>query len=258
MIKTTVALLSIAAVSAKAPNAKSVSVSTDTTVDGVEGLNVNWEVPFKVDDYVVGFRYKLNQSKKTPDTVFAKKSFEVADGTATVDADLDVTSKRLSVAAKWVSDKLGLTVNADANSRDHLTKIGAEKSEKFDGNDVVLRGSYDVSSQKVKASAKVVHDKTAAEASYDTADEDIVVSVSHDLDDTNTISPTYSSKTGKISYGWTRKWNGGELDATYHSGDKAVLEWTDKGNKGDWKTKAEVPLEDSKNIKVSINREWKY
>jgi len=258
MIKTTVALLTIAAASAKAPSAKSVSISTDTSIDGFDGLNLNWQVPFKVDDYIVGFRYKLDQARKVPQSLFAKKSFDVADGTATVDADLDVASKTVSVAAKWVSDKLGLTVSADANTKDHLTSLGAEKTEKIDGNDITLRGQYNLADQKVKASAKVVHDKTAAEASYNTADEDIVVSVSHDIDDVNTVSPTYSTKSGKLSYGWTRKWNGGELDATYVSGDKAVLEWTDKGKLGDWKTKAEVPLEDTKNIKVSINREWKY
>jgi len=258
MIKTTVALVTLAVVSAGAPSAKSVSVSTDANVDGVDGLNLNWQVPFKVDDYIVGFRYKLNQARRTPDTLFAKKTFDVADGKATVDADLDVGSKTLSVAAKWVSDKLGLTVNADANSKDHVTRVGAEKTESIDGNDVTVRASYDVHSNKIKASARVTHDKTSAEASYNTADEDIVLAVSHDLDDQNTLSPTYSTKSGKVAYGWTRRWNGGELDATYISGDKAILEWTDKGKLGDWKTKAEVPLEDTKNIKVSINREWKY
>ena len=221
-------------------------------------MNINWAVPFKVDDNVVGFRYKLNSNKKTPDSLFAKRSVEIADGTATVDADLEVDSKKLSVAAKWVSDKLGLTINAEGNSKDSLTRVAAEKSEKFDGNDVTLRGDYNIATQKVKAAAKVSRDKTSAEAQYNTADEDMVINVSHDLDDRNTLSPSYSTKSGKLSYGWTRKWNGGELDATYHTGDKVALEWTDKGHAGNWKTKAEVPLEDSKNIKVSINREWNY
>jgi hypothetical protein len=116
-----------------------------------------------------------------------------------------------------------------------------------------------VHSQKAKLNAKVRHEKTTAEVGYNTADEDITVAVSHDLDDHNTLHPSYSTKTGHVSYGWTRKWNGGELDATYHPSDKkAELEWTDKGTLGDWKTRAEVPLDDSKNIKVSFNRDWKY
>jgi len=258
MMKTTVAIAAVAAVSASTPSSKSVSISTDTSVAGVEGLNLNWQVPFNLDDYVVGFRYKLNEAKKLPETLFAKKTFAVADGTATVDADLDVNSKRVSVAAKWVSDRLGLTVSADADSKDHLTRVGAEKTERIENNDLVLKGSYDVANQKISAAAKVTRDKTSAEASYNTADEDMTITVSHDLDEVNTLHPSYSTKSGKIAYGWTRKWNGGELDANYVHGDKAVLEWTDKGNRGDWKTKAEVPLEDTKNIKVSINREWKY
>jgi len=258
MFKTTVAVLTVAAVSAKAPDVKSVSVSADSNVNGVEGLNLNWEVPFKLDEAVVGFRYKLNELKKYPENLFAKKSFEVADGTATVDADVHLDSKILSVAAKWVSDKTGLTLHANGDSKNQLNSVGLESSQKVNNQDLTLKGSYDVHSQKTQVSAKVRHEKTEAQASYNTADEDLVLAVSHDLDDQNTLSPTYSTKTGHVSYGWTRKWNGGELDTTFHPGNKAVLEWTDKGHLGDWKTKAEVPLDDAKNIKVSFNRDWKY
>lgn len=139
-----------------------------------------------------------------------------------------------------------------------------------------------VADQKVRANGKVVVDKTTAEVAYNTADEDLQLSVSHDLDANNTPKGSYSTKTGEVAYGicfdsfdiisqshhickclgWTRKWNGGELDGTYHPGNggKAVLEWTDKGSKGDWKTRAEVPLANHEigNSKVSIKREWKY
>lgn len=50
----------------------------DTTVNGVEGFNIQWEVPFKVQDYVVGFKYNVGDMKKTPDSLFAKKSFSTS------------------------------------------------------------------------------------------------------------------------------------------------------------------------------------
>jgi len=243
-----------------------VQISTDTNVDGVNGLNLNWEVPFKVDDYVVGFRYKLNELKKYPETLFAKKTLDVADGQATIDADLNIDGKTVAVAAKWVSDKLvegvKATLHLEGNNKDYLTQVGAEVNKNIDGKDVELKGTYNVADQKVRANGKVVVDKTTAEVAYNTADEDLQLSVSHDLDANNTPKGSYSTKTGEVAYGWTRKWNGGELDGTYHPGNggKAVLEWTDKGAKGDWKTRAEVPLANHEigNSKVSIKREWKY
>ena len=36
----------------------------DTQVDGLAGLNINWEAPFNFDKYVVGFRYHLGNLKK--------------------------------------------------------------------------------------------------------------------------------------------------------------------------------------------------
>jgi len=259
-------LVAVAAVDAKAPSDRSVHISTNTEVDGVKGLNLNWEVPFKLDDYVVGFRYKLNELRKYPETLFAKKSMEIADGQATVDADVNLDSKTVAVNAKWVSDKLldgvKTTLHLEGNNRDMLTAVGAEINKNVDGRDVELRGTYNVADQKVRANGKVVMDKTTAEISYNTADEDLQLHLSHDLDSNNSPKGSYSTKTGEVAYGWTRKWNGGELDGTYHpsNGGKAVLEWTDKGARGDWKTRAEVPLQNNEigQSKVSIKREWKY
>lgn len=264
--KTAVILALACSVQGKAPTEKSVHISTSTEVDGVSGLNLNWEVPFKVEDYVVGFRYKLNQLKKYPETLFAKKTIDIADGQATVDADLDIDGKTVSVAAKWVSDKLvdGLktTVHVEGNNKDYLTSVGAEINKDIDGNNVELKGVYNVADQKVRANGKVVRDKTTAEVSFNTADEDLQLHLSHELDANNAPKGSYSTKTGEVAYGWTRKWTGGELDATYHPGNggKAVLQWTDKGSQGDWKTTAEIPLANNEigNSKVSIKREWKY
>jgi len=261
-----IALATLLVVNANAPSERSVHISTNTDVDGLNGLNLNWQVPFKVDDYVVGFRYKLNELKKYPETLFAKKTFDVADGEATVDADVNVDDKSLSANVKWVSDKLvdGMktTLRFSGNSNEKITSIGAEINKNVDGRDVELKGTYNLGDSRLDANGKVVVDKTTAEVSYNSGDEDIRLQLSHDLDDHNTPKGSYSTKTGQVAYGWTRKWEGGELDGTYHpdNGGRAVLEWTDKGNQGDWKTRAEVPLANNEigNSRVTIKREWKY
>jgi len=82
-------------------------------VQGVEDLDFKFAVPFHIKDYLVGFRYTLGNLKKAPESLFAKKSFDTpADGLATVEADYNIASNNLNVGAKWVSEKLGLTVGA--------------------------------------------------------------------------------------------------------------------------------------------------
>jgi len=215
-------------------------------------------VPFKVEDAVVGFRVKLAQLKQLPDSLFAKKSFDVAEGKATVDADFNVARKVLSVATKWTSDKLGLTVTADGDSENHFREVGAETTRKVNGRDVKLAAKYDVPSQHVEARAKVNVDKTSAEVVYNSGDKNVDVAVEYELDSRNTIAPSVNVKTGKIAYGWKRRWDGGSLDATYHHDDKTVLQWKDVGTQGDWKTTAEIPAGGAGNSKVTISRDWTY
>ena len=87
---------------------QSISASVkDTSVNGLEGLNINWEAPFKLDDYVVGFRYALGNIKKAPESLFAKRSYDtpVVEGSATVDVDYNLDSKVFAVESRWVSKK---------------------------------------------------------------------------------------------------------------------------------------------------------
>ena len=48
------------------------------------------------------------------------------------------------------------------------------------------------------------------------------------------------------------------LKSTFFPGDKVSMEWTDQGSGGSWSTTADVPLDSSKNTKVSFNRDWDY
>ena len=87
----------------------------DTQVNGVEGLNIKWSAPFKFQDWVVGFKTTLGDFSKAPEEFFAKKSFDAGDGTATVDAEYTVDSKKLAVNGKWVG-KSGLELRAKGNT----------------------------------------------------------------------------------------------------------------------------------------------
>ena len=185
--------------------------------------------------------------KKYPDTLFAQKTFEVADGEATVDADLNVEDKSVAAQVKWVSDKLldgvKTTLNLHGDSKDKLTRVGAEFNKDVDGRTIELKGDYHLADSRLDAEATLTQDKTTAEIAFNTGDEDIRLQLSHELDDNNVPKGSYSTKTGEVSYGWTRKWEGGEIDGTYHpqNGGRAVLQWTDKGAQGNWKTRCVTP-----------------
>jgi hypothetical protein len=238
---------------------KSISCSTDAMVNGIEGLNVKWEVPFKVDEYVVGFKYSLSELKRAPQTLFAKRKFEVNDDmSANIDAEFNVADKTLEVAMDWVSDKAGIALSALADSKEMLKKVGASTSNSFSGFNIDLSGKYNLLSKVTDVTGKLKKDDTTASVKYNTDDKDILLSVNHDLDSRNSLEPQISLTTGDITYGWTRKWNGGSLNSKYHPGDKAEFKWIDNGVSGTWTTKAEVPLENTKNTKVSFSRDWNY
>lgn len=250
-------LVAIIAV-ALAGNSKSISASVkDTSVNGIEGLNVKWTAPFKFQDYIVGFRTTLGDLRRAPDELFAKRSFNLgSDGTATVDADYTISTKRFNVNSKWSNDKLELT--AEGNSDDKLTAIGGLTHQKFQGHPWDISAVYDLIKKKVSGASELQVDDTTVGIEYDNADKNPILSVSHKLDDKNTVAPTIALKTGEMTYGWTRSINGGKLGTKLTPGEKVDLTWEDNGANGVWTTKAEVPLDNTANTKVSFSRDWAY
>lgn len=248
----------IATAFAASGDSKSISASVkDTTVNGVDGLNLKWTAPFKFQDYVVGFRTTLGDLRRAPDELFARRSFSLGqDGTATVDADYTISEKRLNVNSKWSNDKLELT--AEGNSDDKLTEIGALTHQTFHGNPWDISAVYDLIKKRVSGSTEIQVDDTTVGIEYDNADRNPVLSVSHKLDDKNTVEPTIALKSGDMTYGWVRNINGGKLGTKLTPGEKVDLTWEDNGANGIWTTKAEVPLDNTANTKVSFSRDWAY
>jgi len=243
-----------------AGHTKTISASVkDTAVDGLEGFNLNWSAPFKFQEYIVGFKYNLCNLKKAPEEFFAKRSIDTGlDGRATVDATYNLASKTTAVAAKWVSDKLGFTFTAEGDTVDHLKEVGVETTQDVKGNKLNLHGNYDLTKKKISGSAKLFVDDSSLKLAFDNVDRDPVLSVSHKLDAKNTIEPSVSLKSGSMKYGWTRHWTGGSLESEYTPGDKLSLAWKDNGANGQWTTKADIPIENQSNTKVSFSRDWNY
>jgi len=256
--------LVVAYCNANAATAKTVSASIkDAKVEGVDGLNVKLAFPFKFDDYIIGFKTTLSGAHRTPETLFAKKSFNtnikdisVSEGVASVDAEFNTRNNVVSVAAKWVSEALGATLRAAGNSRDRLETIGLSTSRNIEGKKVAVDVEYDVKTEHVDTSARVTVEDTSVTVSYDTKDKNPLLEVSRTIDSSNSVSPSISLKDGALKYKWTRALKGGKLETTLTPGDKLNVDWTDNGADGAWKTSAEIPLEDRKNTKLSITRNW--
>jgi len=240
------------------PSSTKLSASIrDIDVNGIEGFNFNVVAPFKFQEYVVGFRYALGNSRKTPVSLFVKRDFETpGDGIATLNADYDLGDNSLNIATRWNSDALGLTVDADGDTKRRLRTVGLSKSLKLNGNQLTVSAVYDVLKKNVLGGALLDADGTRVEVKCDSENRDPLLAVTRALDEKNEISPAIKLRTGEISYGYRRKWNGGSLFSRYFPGDKLTLEWQDQG--GSWTTTAEVPLADSTSTKVSFSRDWNY
>jgi hypothetical protein len=243
-----------------ASDSASVSASVkDTNVNGIEGLNVNIAAPFKFQDYVVGFKYAVGDLARAPESVFAKRTFEADDGSnVSVDGSYNLADKILSVAARWSSDKMSMSLGADADSKDKLTSVSFSKDTNIKDNKLTIRGAYDLLKKKISGDGTLDVDNGSLNVAYDTEDQDPVLSVNRAINANNEFSPSVSLKSGDVTYGYTRKWDGGSLASKLFPGDRVELEWTDKGSGGSWSTTANVPLDNKANTKVSFSRDWDY
>lgn len=254
------AVLSVAVANFAPVDTKVTAKIGETNVDGLSGFNFKIVAPFKFQDYVVGFKYAIGEFPKAPESLFAKKSFEtIADSTVDVEAEYTVADNALGVLAKWTSKQLGLSVAADASTKDRMRSVAVQKSlPLMDSAKVTVNAGYDFLKQKIHGTADVEADAATLSLSYDTESQDPVLSVTRDLDASNSISPSIKLRSGEINYGYKRTWNGGSLTSKLFPGDKVILEWKDKGAGGNWVTSADVPLADTKNTKVAFSREWNY
>eukprot|EP01033_Poteriospumella_lacustris_P003135 gene3135-2308_t len=259
LFSVTVLLVVLALVAAELPSKPTLSANIrDTNIDGLEGLNLKLVAPFKVQDYVVGFRYALAGLKTLPESLFAQKSFDLGESTLDVDADFTVANNVLSVGTRWNSDQYGVSVTANADTESRFKTVGVSKKLDLKGNRVSLSGVYDVLKKSVRGAAVVDADATHVKLAFDSENQDPELTVSRNIDDSNSIHPSIRLRSGKMTYGFTRHWEGGSVTGKLHPGEKVSVAWRDHGAAGSWVTSADVPLGNTKATKVSFTREWAY
>jgi len=119
------------------PSAKSVTANLKES-DGLDNLNLKCAFPFKINDYVLGFRHKFGTDGLTykPDAIFVKKTFETGDvGSLTVDAELASKDYVFSAATKWISNKWKVAFGLEGNTKDLLTNVD------FSSDDSIIQGT---------------------------------------------------------------------------------------------------------------------
>jgi len=125
-----IALAVLAVTFAGIPSSSTISAAIKDTETGFEGLNLNIAVPFNVRDYVIGFKYAIKDKifgANALESLFAKKSFDIADGSATVNANFDLGSKKISINSDWNGMEDSLTLSAAGDSEEKLTSVGFTK-----------------------------------------------------------------------------------------------------------------------------------
>jgi len=232
----------------------------NTPVSGVEGLNLHLTVPYKYQDYLLGFKYTVSSDiKKLPDSFFANKNFETPlDGSANVNAEFSVDDKTLHLDTEWSSAKHGVTAAVKADSKDYLKKVKVSKTQTLpNGFKGTMKVGYNVVKNVFCADASVTNGATTVGVCGDSDSQDPVVSITHNVDENNEVAPSVSLRTGAMSYGFTRRWLGGSAKANLVLNDKVSVEWKDNGASGAWTTTADVPLNGDK-PRISFSRDWVY
>lgn len=230
---------------------------TDTTSDGIDGLNIDLIAPFKYNDYIFGFKYGLGNIEKLPQFLFAKKVFKTSQGDISVDADFTVDDKTFAVKSEWFNKDLGLSVGVNGNSKQSFTGVNFFKDGVIDGKKVALSSAYDIIKKKVKAIATLQVDANKLALRFD--GKNPFVSITNAIDSQTEVTPVINVSTGSVHCELLRKWSGGSLKSVLFPGSNVELQWKDNGVGGSWTTTANLPLnEGAGKPKISISRDWAY
>lgn len=253
-----IAFVMVACVYAGAPANSKVSASLKEQSIGLEGLNLNVAIPFNIQDYVVGIRYKIKESligEGALDSLFVKKTFDVAEGKASVVSDFTISDNTVSLSADWTGSDDSLTVSASGNSVDKLTNVGFSKVlDILEDKKLKFSATYDLLKQKYQTTTAVTADALKLTVGYGGADPKI--SLEYEIDSENSITPSVTGAGVSADVTYTRKWTGGSLASTIDSNKNLGLTWKDAGVSGKWTTTANIPLENRAATSVSLSRDW--
>jgi hypothetical protein len=228
----------------------------------LDGLNLELSAPFNFKDAIVGFKYHLGTNlKKGPESFFGKYSVAAGEaGKIAFDGTFKVASKTVDVASTWVNDKIGLDIGVKASSAEpYFKNVAFATRQTINGVKWTLDSAYDHVKKSISGNTGVSYNNGNVNVAFDSENRDPRVTVSYDVDEKNTIAPSYALKSGDASYAWTRKLSGGSVSTTLFPNEKVSVNWRDEGSNGVWSTKADIPLDTNNGAgtKVSFSRDWK-
>jgi hypothetical protein len=241
----------------------------DTSISSFNSLNLNVVVPFKVRDYVVGFRTVLGNLRKAPDALFLRKTFDTGleDVKLTVDADYCLKDHDVGIAAKLSSKKYAAALMLDGDIANRVKHIEVRKQAEVGGagSKLSLLGGYHVLKKKFSFVGCVSHGSMSAAVKYDTDTEDPLVAVTQVLERFHLdVTPSLQVKSGLFGCAVTHRWLGGSFTSKVSSDRRALLEWRDESESGTWTTSAELvtPSKFDSSLlsiptKITLTRDWK-
>lgn len=242
------------------PSKSKISASIkNKNVSGMDDLNLNIVVPFKIQDYVVGFKCAIKKISQLPDSIFARKSFDTPlNGNIALNSEFDFRDNILSLSSLWKNDNLGLKIGADSDSHNFLKSFDVSKLLSLDNKRLSLSAGYNLLKKKLAGSTSLNIDAATLSVAYDTEKHDPVFTVAYSIDKENEVVPSISAKSGEMTLAYIRKWNGGLAKTKLFHNKKISIDWVDEGASGAWTTSAEFSLKNRADSKVSLSRDWSY
>ena len=159
----------------------------DTAIDGIEGLNFNFDLPFKIDDNLgstlLGFRHKFGESlKRGPSALYLKRTFNIGDENAIViDTQYESKPNVFSIGTKWVSDGFKVALGIDVNTKRFpwglIPSADFTSKQNVDGWKLNSAAGFNAEKLSVSLSQEVGYGTTAVKIDYDTEKHNPVVRI---------------------------------------------------------------------------------
>jgi hypothetical protein len=236
----------------------------DTAVSSIEAINLGGTVETQIRDGLrVGGEYDQNMASFRPRSLFAKwtasgpnplevtATYNVAANTAEVDIDYENGGNRVRAAL-------------DSARKTVLGSVEVSRTFNVEGRDLEVSPAYDLGSKVASLKSRLaLSADTTVELnlnSDDVANKDSIdatMTVEHNINDNNSIKPSFSLKSGNVEYEYTRGLGGdAELTVNANPGTDVSVQWDDPGSKGLWTTTAKVPWGNPAGSSVSFKRRF--
>jgi len=234
----------------------------DTAVSSIEAANLQGSVTTQITDQLTaGGEYEQNTAKFAPKSLFTRWTSKGGDPMS-VEATYNVASN--SVDVEVVADKGGstITANFDSDRKTLLTDLAVSRDFRVEGRDLTVEPSYDFAGKSASIAATLGLSKdTTVELTLDSEDPtssgsyDGTLTIDHSINAKNSIKPTFTLATGKVTYEYTRQLDGdAELSINANPGKDIEIEWDDAGSKGLWSTNVKMPWGKPVGASVSFKR----